>query len=1104
MRIKSVLKYFFLILASLIGILLLAIFLLVLFFPSNMVREMAVTEISALLQRPVSIDHAEIKFFSGIQLARVKIDELPRFRQVTESDSTTLLFVEHVTLKYKFWPLLRRQLEIDEITLNAPRISLIMDSTDTWNFDVLLEALSDTASTATVDTSVSPLPISVQLEQFEIRNLQLALAMKDDSTALTLALASLTGNIYNLEIPRALPDEMLAQLKAQIRLEMRQADFLLHYISPFDSLNLKFTSKADLAFDVKSNGLSQTVVDGNLAFTESMLSEPDSNFSYLLDRPQPIPDLMRLVFQSQADLLDENIRLPVVKLFWIDELLLQGSGAIRQYATQPQVSFQIEDSRVSLPAVKDFLTRLNLQDTQELLDEIAWDGHLSLTGTRFAGNPLAENAADGMKFNTLLQLQQGELNYARNLVHLTGLTSRLEFSGIYAFAGFSDMEAQLELQVPFWETVSDTFQLQGRDLQLNLKTNLTRDFFPESAGLRISAPEIQNAHAELNLDVQTNGTWKNFGLNGVLELEHLLLQDYDIPDIAGRAAAQLSFNATALDSIHFDVTGQLDSLFFLYEDNWEPLGAQNISGDFVVKMDSLFLDFLVNPFNLKVNDYVALTGNAEFYKLGEDSFSVTVDRARVGNRNILAEMPAVFIEDLGNFDISGETLATARIFGVLPAASDPVYSGKIHIKTQNTDVDYPDVFLIARNIRIDSHVDLFVDSLNGNVNARIESFSLTDIRRKPFLNSWLKADFRMPDFARVMIPACSVGVPEIAANAWLTGTVDSLETDPVTHLDTQIQFSTTRPVEVIDDIILSGRADATNRLFFWGDLMTINGEIQFDTLNLEIVETLTANGITGKTTINQKIDLLGMRFLQEELPLFASAHLSDLEYHYLRPFYRHQTQPIPLVRIQQIRILEYELNNIFLDVLFGGAKLEIPDFRMDAYEGNIRGHLGVDFGEGTFAFPDSLLESAQFKLKATFSSLNTAKLNPVISAKAKKSIVNANLELLGNGLNPEGDLSVSGYFHITEIGSKVADNLLRSLDPMEADQGIQSVRSLLRFRYQPRLMSFEIKHGHFYPRIVLSKPFYIPINVAGGEVELARIPIEIFLKQAMASPYYTE
>jgi hypothetical protein len=1104
MRLKSIIKYFFLAFAGLITLILLAIVLFILFFPVNTVREMAVDELTTLLQRPVSIAHAEIRLFSGIELQQIQVAETPRFHQLNRPDSTALLVIQNAILKYQFWPLLKRQLVIDDILIDTPHICLLRDSTATWNFDLLLAALADSTAPP-ADTAVTRLPISIQLEKFEIRDLKLSMALKDDSTVLTLELANLTGKIFDLQIPRATPDEVLEQLKARIRLEMTDANLNLCYQAPCDSLNLNFTTKIHLAVDVAVNGFSRTEVSARLSLFQSLLTEPAANAPVLFDSPKMIPELLRIEFLGQADLLQENYQLSLLKLYIINELLLQGRGEFRQISRQPQLRFQIDESSISLSAVKSFLGQLRLKSTQALLKEIEWGGRLSLAGSQVAGNPLAETGADGLRFNSVLRLDAAHFNYLPNLARVEGIAAKLAFSGNYSLAGFEGLQTQGELLIPVWQIApNDTFSLQGQDLELKINANLTGDFFPEWADVMLTAPKVQDAHVSLKLDWRSDGTWKNSQMNGALELENILLQNFDLPELAGRGAARLSVNATSLDSIQLHLTGQLDSLFFLYADDWEPVGTQNFSGEFSVKTDSLFLDFFVNPMALHVNDFLQLSGSVELINLGEDYFALNLAEAKIDNRKILTELPAVITETLGNFDLSGETFLSAQITGALPAETEPVFQGRARIKTRNMHVDLPDYYFLARNIQINSEVLFFTDSLTATVQATIDSFFLTDLRRQPFRNTWLKADLRMPDFSRVLIPACSVGVPEIAAKAWITGTVDNLATEPVTNLDTRIQIEAPTQVEIIDDILLTGRVGATNRLHFFGDILAINGEIQFDSLNLEVVETLTASGITGKTTVNQKVDLYRLCLLQEELPLFATRHFADLAYHYLRPFYRNQILPIQSVHIEKIKMLDYELSDIFLDVLFGGAKLQIPDFILNAYEGNVRGHLGIDFGEGTFEFPDSLLKTIQFDLKATASSINTAKLNPVISAKAKKSIINANVELAGAGLSPEGDLVVNGYFHITEIGSKVADNLLRSLDPMEADQGIQSVRSLLKFGYQPKLMSFEIRHGHFYPRIVLSKPFYIPINIAGGVVELARIPTEIFLKQALASPYYTE
>ena len=103
----------------------------------------------------------------------------------------------------------------------------------------------------------------------------------------------------------------------------------------------------------------------------------------------------------------------------------------------------------------------------------------------------------------------------------------------------------------------------------------------------------------------------------------------------------------------------------------------------------------------------------------------------------------------------------------------------------------------------------------------------------------------------------------------------------------------------------------------------------------------------------------------------------------------------------------------------------------------------------------------------------------------------------GIGLDIRRGIDLNGYLYITDIGPRTADNLLRSLDPEGADSGIRNTRFLINHGFKPKLMSFEIKHGYFYPRIDLSQPWYFPAKIRGGKVELNRIPVQLFLNTLM-------
>jgi hypothetical protein len=129
--------------------------------------------------------------------------------------------------------------------------------------------------------------------------------------------------------------------------------------------------------------------------------------------------------------------------------------------------------------------------------------------------------------------------------------------------------------------------------------------------------------------------------------------------------------------------------------------------------------------------------------------------------------------------------------------------------------------------------------------------------------------------------------------------------------------------------------------------------------------------------------------------------------------------------------------------------------------------------------------------------MNSAKLLPDSKGRSKDADLNMNLELSGKGLDPTANVEVGGYLYITKIGPQFTDNVLQSFDPRGTDKSIQDTRKLLNWGYKPRLISFEIKHDNLYPSIHLIKGNFftkmIPLNLSGGKIELARIPIKFFL-----------
>ena len=91
------------------------------------------------------------------------------------------------------------------------------------------------------------------------------------------------------------------------------------------------------------------------------------------------------------------------------------------------------------------------------------------------------------------------------------------------------------------------------------------------------------------------------------------------------------------------------------------------------------------------------------------------------------------------------------------------------------------------------------------------------------------------------------------------------------------------------------------------------------------------------------------------------------------------------------------------------------------------------------------------------------------------------------------NVDLEGTLEVTEIGSRVTQNLLNSIDPSGTDSSVRSVRKMISLGYKPNSISFQIRHGYFYPSIFFSQPWYSPIRIAGGKVSISRLPVKFIL-----------
>ncbi len=1101
---KRFIKILFWFTGIMTGLTLILYLVLAFFFPNDLVRKYAIAEISTALKRKIDIQSAQINLFKGIELKKVVLYESDSLKAPNAKLPPPFVSIDALILKYRFWPLLKKQIKIHEVRIDSPTVFLSQNPDGRWNFDDLIAPADTTLPPAPVDTTALLMPVRIELKQFNLNNLAVVLNQKQDSSELKLNFASLSGKISELEVPSGDQNRLLEALKINLELLMQRAQLSLTYFTLADSGTCHFGADVDLDLLINLAGIEKFSGQGTFNCTNWYLfnqgKKPDSLFS------QKFPHLIGLDFETSGNLKTGDLVLPELLLTISEQTILSGEGTVSQMFDSLLLDFRIKESNLNLSHLSRQLSEIKIAETQAFSKMLKLDGSLSLNGTELSGSPMASNPQDGLKFKTVLSLNDLSLDYESKVAQISDLDLTLNLTGNYYQAGLSDLDLKGTMSISGLSSASgDTAQISARRIDLNLDSQLAANFFPKNLQLDLKIADILKSRVDFLFQFKSPGNWQNIFAKSRLNVNGLQLQALETEDLAGTTNFSLELEATSLEQIQCDFSASLDSLFLFYENNWLDLPSQQLTGALSVQVDSSFQNIRISPFSINLKNLIEMHGEGNLIDFGETAFNFKINDATLKIGNIYRQIPKIFLADIGELYLYGSGKATADFHGKLPANALPDYRGKINLELAPLEIDYAELLMAFRKMKAISEIQVYPDSLEATLTAHADSFYMGDLRRKPFNDIDITAEISMPFFQQVKIKSSSVNIHEINTLITATGQIDSLETDPIIHLLAHLKFDNQHPVEVYDFVRLDGKMEADANLYIDLTSLAYNAELDFQGLNMYYEDYVAVQGITGKVPLHQRINLLKLHFIDESTVQLASSSMTDVEYQYLRPYFLHLLPNIPIVNIEKVVMMEYELTNLKLDVLVEGPQVHIPRFSMQAYEGNILGNFDLDLGEGSFEIPDSMLNYASLQMKATLSSINTAKLNPVISAKAQKSKINANLSLKSEGLNPVpgGKMVLTGYFHITEIGPKVADNLLRSLDPSGANQGIQSVRKMLKSGFKSKLMSFEIKHGHFYPYIVLTKPFYIPVNVAGGQVALPRIPVELFLKQA-AMPYYQE
>lgn len=95
------------------------------------VKDLLLPRVEKALNRQVGIEQVDISLLSGIVLKNIEVKE--------QNGAATFLQAEAINLRYRFWPLFRMRVEIDEISIDKPQIRVERLADGTFNFSDLVQ-----------------------------------------------------------------------------------------------------------------------------------------------------------------------------------------------------------------------------------------------------------------------------------------------------------------------------------------------------------------------------------------------------------------------------------------------------------------------------------------------------------------------------------------------------------------------------------------------------------------------------------------------------------------------------------------------------------------------------------------------------------------------------------------------------------------------------------------------------------------------------------------------------------------------------------------------------------------------------------------------------
>ncbi len=1059
---------FYAFLGAILLILLLTLFRPV-FLPDAYLLRLIERKITSSTSLQLSIESGRIRFLKGLDL-----------RGVTAADSAGYwrLQVDKLTLRYRIPAIWEKKLVITQLQLDNPHVFASIEIPDTASAEPVP---SDSTAAALELRPEFSLPISIEIARLSLRDLHLDLSLRSASGDFSAS----TGNIQieSQDIAVRKEGDLFANLTIRqddsLRISGKSPNLQVSFTSPSD-FSLRAVIAADSAEAVFQWGLSPALKlhSGNRSsFVEISMIESRAR-ARLIGYRNIVLDSLTLRVEDWLSLqtcgkapdilktgaISANIlfaELDFGKFQSLFQNLFPESAIDGGSAPQATGKLQIREASVTG----------SLRGTEPSLSiVIPW----SISSLEYRNPAVGFQVHDGM-VRSVLKARILPLDSLR-------LAAEAEFAFNHILMN-ADREKPIQLK-----NISGEFSagilpgLIKPSFRLHWKAN-----GPEQASQNGAIVLQANS---LNLDDPAASP--GFSANITARLERLDLKSLTAGDYSGSLDAEADIRLYPLRNLSVKLSAFPRDLSIPLEADTLRIPELRIHAT----LDGSLRDDL-SGLNVQNADIEALPYGAISFH-GSFDHRPGWDMQDIHARFDLSELTAL-LQTLSS--VQGRAIRSAgaiHISGFARGRMTPdslQWEQNLNVRGSELAVELPYDGITADSISLSFTASGENKNLNFAGETKIGRLFLRKVREEPLRNLEGGASGRFSESHQLRDALIWLESRELGLDAQAYVNAEFPPNRIAFDFETQLTISEKEPIHPLPELSLEGKCNASMEAHFTPDsTVNVNGLLRSENFTVGMADAFQAENLTIQLPYEQTF-----KITQEGVKIhFENSSPLALDDPVLFASMQHQFGPkneSGRVRLSSADFGGYQIQNLRGNLFFRQGRFAFPQFFLEAYGGTI-------YGGGRVDIPELSLDSVRYRLQFALESVNSSLLPGIRNSERREEAqITAFARFRGQGVRTDGYFDLEGGVDITHIGPRVADNLLKFLDPEETDPSIQAYRGYLSRGWGVKVFSFAISDDFVYASITpsqppLSKPdmFLISRLVGlGRSITFGRVPLKFFL-----------